>query len=96
MNGTMSRWRLVMSCVLQGSILGPVLFNIFINYFDDGIECTFNKFAEDTKLSAAVESLEGSEAIQGDLNKLERWARVNLMRFNVAKCKVLQLGQSNP
>ena len=75
--------------------MGLALFNIFIKDMDSRIRCTFKKLADDTKLGGAVNVSEGWDAIQSDPDKLEKWACVNLLRFNKGRFKVLQLIRGN-
>jgi len=95
-NSSISKQRPGMSGVSQGSVLGPELFNIFISDVDSGIKCTFSKFANNTKLCGVVDMLEGRDAIQSDLDRLETWACENIMKFNKAKCKVLDISCDTP
>ena len=94
-NGKESDWHAVNSGVPQGSVLGPVLFIIYINDIDEGINCKLSKFADDTKITSKVTSTSQWQELQCDLNKLISWAEKWQMKFNIEKCKVLHIGSNN-
>ncbi|KAL5255423.1 hypothetical protein ACHWQZ_G010850 [Mnemiopsis leidyi] len=93
--GHLSSPRQVSSGVPQGSVLGPLLFLIFINDIPFGIEGYISLFADDVKM---VCSTLDKVSVQEDLNKLDDWQKRWLLRFNTKdnKCKILHIGKANP
>ena len=83
----------VLSGIPQGSILGPVLFTIFINDLPDNIKSTCKIFADDTKI---YNTPDNNVTIQEDLYTLQEWSDRWNLYFNVQKCKVMHVGKKNP
>ena len=94
-NDSYSEWSKVINGVSQGSVLGPLLFNIFINDIGSEIKSNISVFADDTKLCSGITSLQDVSNLQANLNALSNWATKWQMRFNVDKCKVMHLGAKN-
>lgn len=91
-HGSFSRWREVLSGVPQGSVLGPLLFLIFVNDLPEWIKCSLKMFADDTKIWARIRSKQDSCVLQADLDNLMRWSDEWMMKFNCEKCKVMHIG----
>jgi len=85
----------VTSGVPQGSVLGPLLFVIYINDIYEGIVSKMSKFADDTKLCSRVNNEEDAKALKGDLAKLHKWSKDWNIPFNMDKCTVMHVGRKN-
>eukprot|EP00061_Rhincodon_typus_P010066 g34065.t1 len=77
------------------TVLGPLLFVIYINDLDLNIEDMVSKFADDTKIGGVVDSQEGYLREQRDFDQMGWWAEEWQMEFNLDKCKVLYFGKTN-
>ena len=84
-----------MSGVPQGSVLGPILFLIYINYLKDDISSKVLKFADDTKVFRKVTNHTDKQSLQDDLDKLVNWSEKRQMLFNFGKCKCIHIGHGN-
>ena len=94
--GETSEWVTVLSGVPQGSVLGPVLFLIYINDIIINIDSTVKLFADDAKIYRTLKSPNDTGALQQDLKLLENWSKKWLLKCNESKCKVIHFGHSNP
>jgi hypothetical protein len=97
LNGKESSWEEVLSGVPQGSVLGPLLFTIFINDLDLAVSDLelLLKFADDTKMSRVIDSDADRAGLQDALNKQMDWSNMWGMKFTVSKCKVMHMGRGN-
>ena len=93
-DGEVSNWKSVLSRVPQGSVLGPLLFLIYINDLADNITNNVLKFADDTKVFRRVNDVGDKQHLQNDLDRLVKWSEKCQM-FNLGKCKCLHTGHGN-
>jgi hypothetical protein len=90
-----SEWEDVTSSVPQGSVLGPLLFTIFINDLPERIKNECRLYADDSKLIGVIEKEEDAIDIQKDIDSMQSWAKTWQMSFNYDKCKVMHFGKKN-
>ena len=90
--GGSSSWKDVLSGVPQGSVLGPILFILYINDLPEVVNSIVKIFADDTKI---YNKDSNSDIIQQDLDALCTWAQIWQLRFNVKKCKTVHYGKNN-
>lgn len=97
LNGKFSPWKPVESGVIQGSVLGPVLFICFIADLlaDLDPETFANKYADDTKTGRAIKTIKDIKCLQDDIQKLVNWTEKWGLKFNASKCKSLHIGHNN-
>ena len=91
-NGQFSPWTSVWSGVPQGSVLGPLLFAIYVNDIPGNVRSSLLLFADDTKLYRTIRSYGDVQQLQEDIDALYQWTRLWLLSFNTSKCKILHIG----
>ena len=94
-DGEVSSWKSVLSGVPQGSVLGPILFLVYINDLEEGVTGSILKFADDTKLFRKTKEIGDKFFLQDDIDKLVKWSEKWQMLFNFGKCKCLHTGPGN-
>jgi hypothetical protein len=92
LRGAFSNLLEVLSGVPQGSVLGPLLFLLFVNELPTWIVSNMKMFADDTKMWSKITSASDSVDLQNDLNRLADWSSIWQLKFNPDKCKVMSIG----
>ena len=95
LNGHKSSTIPVTSGVPQGSVLGPLLFTMFVNEIPSIVSSPVLLFADDTKIFRVIRNGEDYTALQSDLDLLQRWSQQWLLNFNISKCKHLHFGPAH-
>ena len=85
-----------MGRVLQGSVLGSVIFIIYINSLPDSVTNHIKRFADDAKPCTPVKTIEDCEALQNEIIQFHEWADTWQLNFNEKKCTVLRLEKNSP
>ena len=92
--GHLSKESIVLSGVPQGTILGPILFLIYISDIGETLKTSkMSSFADDSKIYAKIQCPEDCQNLQSELNTVYKWTTENLMEFNVDKFEVLKIGK---
>ena len=84
---------IALSGISQGSVLGSILFVIYINDLPEVVKCGTYLFVDDTKIFRQITTKEGAFQLQSDINSLEQWSQKWLLTFRPKKCHVLTLGK---
>ena len=90
-DGVKSQTEPITSGVPQGTVLGPLLFLIYINDISAQLKSPVRLFTDDSVVYREISSIEDTHTLQQDLFRLQEWANKWQMSFNVAKCKVLRI-----
>ena len=94
-DGEVSSWKSVLSGVPQGSVLGPILFLVYIHNLEEGVTGSIMKFADDTKLFRKTKEIGDKQNLQDDIDELVKWSEKWQILFNFGKCKCLHTGPGN-
>jgi len=86
----------VISGIPQGSVLGPILFLVFINDMPDAVQSYIKLFADDAKVYRPINAVSDCSYLQEDLDTLSSWSEKWLLKFNPSKCKSMHIGRHNP
>ena len=92
--GLKSSWKSILSGVPQGSVLGPILFLIYINDIVDNLNCTAYLFADDMKIFSGIRDHSDADKLQTDINTVARWTDKSLLKLNAQKCKIMTVGRN--
>ena len=92
--GKKSEWRNVTSGVPQGSVLGPIMFLIYVNDMTAGLRSYMNMFADDAKIMRRVKNMEDCDKLQEDIDRIFEWSKDWQMEFNINKCHIMRMGKS--
>lgn len=95
MGKAVSEWLMVTSGVPQGSVLGPILFVIFINDLSYELINKNENYADDTKVMTKISDLNDNMTLQRDIDYISSWSMTWSIDLNIEKCKVMHIGRNN-